>query len=89
VPTGSTRSAPTWSSGRNIGQVAVQTETIQVTGIRCERCVMRLAGVLREHEGLEAANANLVGQVTLSWDDERTSRAALLEAMARGGFREA
>jgi copper chaperone CopZ len=68
--------------------VAVRTETIQVSGIRCERCVSRLAGVLRDHEGLESANANLMGQVLLSWDDERTSRAALLDAMARGGFRE-
>jgi cation transport ATPase len=65
-----------------------RSETIEVTGIRCERCVMRLAGVLRDHEGLEAANANLMGQVTLSWDDELTSREALLAAMARGGFRE-
>lgn len=49
---------------------------------------MRLAKVLEGHEGLEAAHANLVGQVSLAWDDERTSRDALLEAMARGGFRE-
>jgi copper chaperone CopZ len=68
--------------------VATVTETIQVTGIRCERCVMRLAGVLKEHRGLEGANANLMGQVTITWDDEQTSRGALLEAMARGGFRE-
>jgi cation transport ATPase len=68
--------------------VAVRTETLQVTGIRCERCVHRLAGVLRDHDGLEHANANLVGQVVLSWDDERTSREALLAALARGGFRE-
>ncbi len=66
----------------------VLTETIYVSGIRCERCVMRLAKMLEAHEGLEAANANLMGQVTMTWDDERTSRAALLEAMARGGFRE-
>jgi cation transport ATPase len=69
--------------------VALQSETLQVTGIRCERCVQRLAGVLRGHEGLEQANANLVGQVALTWDDERTSREALLAALARGGFREA
>jgi copper chaperone CopZ len=68
--------------------VAVVTETIQVSGIRCERCVMRLAGVLEGHEGLEAANATLMGQVSLSWDDETTTREALLETMARGGFRE-
>jgi copper chaperone CopZ len=63
-------------------------ETIQVSGIRCERCVMRLAKMLEGHEGLEAANANLVGEVSLTWDDEHTSRQALLDAMARGGFRE-
>ena len=64
------------------------TETIQVTGIRCERCVMRLAKVLEGTDGLESANATLMGQVQLVYDDERTSRAALLELMARGGFRE-
>jgi hypothetical protein len=69
--------------------MALQTETMQVTGIRCERCVGRLAGVLRGHEGLEAANANLMGQVTLSWDDEKTDRDALVAALARGGFRPA
>jgi copper chaperone CopZ len=69
--------------------MALQTETMQVSGIRCERCVGRLAGVLRGHDGLEAANANLMGQVTLSWDDEKTDRDALIAAMARGGFRPA
>ena len=67
--------------------MATQTETLQVTGIRCERCVTRLAGVLTGHEGLEAANATLMGEVTLAWDDERTSRDDLLAALARGGFR--
>ena len=64
------------------------TETLQVSGIRCERCVNRLAGALIGLEGLEAANANLMGQVTLAWDDRRTTREALLEAMAQAGFRE-
>jgi copper chaperone CopZ len=68
--------------------MATRSETIQVSGIRCERCVDRLAAVLRGHEGLEAANANLVGQVALSWDDALTTREQLLEAMARAGFRE-
>jgi copper chaperone CopZ len=64
------------------------TDTIQVNGIRCERCVGRLAAALRDHYGLEAANANLMGQVRLSYDDERTTRDALVERLARGGFRE-
>ena len=63
------------------------TETIQVSGVRCERCVLRLGAALKGHDGLEAANANLLGEVTLTWDDERTSRDALVEAMAKAGFR--
>jgi copper chaperone CopZ len=65
----------------------LRQETVQVSGIRCERCVNRLAGALRGHDGLEFANANLMGQVTLAWDDERTDREALLAAMAAAGFR--
>jgi copper chaperone CopZ len=67
--------------------MATQQDTIQVSGIRCERCVGRLAGALRGHEGLEFANANLMGQVQLEWDDERTDREAILAAMAKAGFR--
>jgi copper chaperone CopZ len=68
--------------------VATVTDTIQVSGIRCERCVMRLAKTLEGVDGLESANANLMGQVMLSWDDERLTRDALIDQMARGGFRE-
>ena len=68
--------------------MAVVTDTIQVSGIRCERCVMRLAKTLEGAAGLEFANANLMGVVQLSYDDERTTRDALVEKMARGGFRE-
>jgi copper chaperone CopZ len=68
--------------------MAVVSETIRVSGIRCERCVMRLAQALEGAEGLESANANLMGQVLLSYDDERTTRDALVDRLARGGFRE-
>jgi len=66
----------------------IQTDTIQVSGIRCERCVNRLRAALTGHDGLEFASANLMGQVMLQWDDERTSREALVEAMAGAGFRQ-
>ena len=66
--------------------MALQTDTIQVTGVRCERCVMRLGSSLQGLDGLEAANANLMGQVTLAWDDERLARKDILEALVRGGF---
>ncbi|MGH2972202.1 MAG: heavy-metal-associated domain-containing protein [Gaiellaceae bacterium] len=68
--------------------MATQTETLQVTGIRCERCVARLGAALTGHPGLEAANANLMGQVTLSWNDEQTSRDAIVAALGKAGFRE-
>jgi copper chaperone CopZ len=68
--------------------MTVVSEIIQVSGIRCEKCVMRLAKTLEGTEGLESANANLMGQVLLSYDDVRTTRDALVETMARGGFRE-
>lgn len=68
--------------------MAIVNDTIQVSGIRCERCVMRLAKTLEGTDGLEFANANLMGQVQLSWDDDVVSRDALVDTMARGGFRE-
>ena len=68
--------------------MATRTETLQVSGIRCERCVARLAAALTGHEGIEGANANLMGQVTLSWNDEQTSRDAILAALGKAGFRE-
>jgi copper chaperone CopZ len=68
--------------------MATVTEIFQVRGIRCERCMARLGHVLKGHEGLESANATLAGDVTLVYDDEQTSREALVGALARGGFRE-
>jgi copper chaperone CopZ len=68
--------------------MATVHETIQVEGVRCERCVMRLGKVLEGHDGLESANATLMGDVMLVFDDSRTTRDALLADMARGGFRE-
>jgi hypothetical protein len=49
---------------------------------------MRLAHALEGHEGLESANANLMGQVTFAWDDEQTSRDAILERLRKSGFPE-
>jgi copper chaperone CopZ len=60
---------------------------MQVSGIGCERCVMRLGKALEGIDGLEGANATLMGQVSLSWDDERVARDELLARMANAGFR--
>jgi copper chaperone CopZ len=60
---------------------------MHVTGIRCERCVLRLGGALGGLDGLESAHANLLGEVTLSWDDERVEREEIVAALDRAGFR--
>ena len=68
--------------------MAVLNETFEVTGIRCERCVNRLAAALKGQDGIEFATANLMGQVTLHWDDELTSRERLVAALDGAGFRQ-
>ncbi len=59
-----------------------------MTGVRCERCVLRLGKTLETHDGIESANATLMGRVSLVFDDTLTTRVAIVETLARGGFRE-
>jgi copper chaperone CopZ len=66
--------------------VAIRSETIQVGGVRCEQCVLRLGAALEPLQGIESANANLLGQLTISWDEERLPREELLAAISRAGF---
>ena len=68
--------------------MASATDTLHVSGIRCERCVMRLATALEGQAGLEGAYASLMGEVTLTWDDEQTSRETLVRTLAGAGFHE-
>jgi len=68
--------------------MATVTDTFLVSGIRCERCVLRLAGALENEPGLTAAHANLMGEVTLTWDDDVTSREALAQVLSTSGFHE-
>jgi copper chaperone CopZ len=67
----------------------IHSETLRVSGIRCERCVLRLGGALEGLEGLESAHASLLGEVTLAWDDERVEREQIVAALERAGFRPA
>jgi copper chaperone CopZ len=67
--------------------MALASETLDMAGIRCERCVMRLGTALRGLDGIESATANLMGEVSLAWDDTRVDRDTILAALARAGFR--
>jgi copper chaperone CopZ len=66
--------------------VTVRSETLQVSGVRCERCVLRLGSALQKLDGIESASANLMGQVTLAWDEERLPRDQIVAALAKAGF---
>ena len=68
--------------------MASVTDTFLVSGIRCERCVLRLAGALEDQTGLASARANLMGEVTLTWDDDLTTREALARVLSESGFHE-
>jgi hypothetical protein len=48
---------------------------------------MRLGAALKGVDGIESANANLMGQVSFSWNDEQVDRETILSALARAGFR--
>ena len=69
-PTSSSRSAArrasalcaAWSRSRTIEAWPCRPTPSRSTGIRCERCVMRLGAALEGLDGLEAANANLMGR---------------------------
>jgi copper chaperone CopZ len=68
--------------------MASVTDTFLVSGIRCERCVLRLANALEGQPGLDSAHANLMGEVTLTWDDGLTTREALAGVLSASGFHE-
>jgi copper chaperone CopZ len=61
------------------------TETLEVAGVRCERCVRALATALGGVEGLAGASANLMGEVTIAYDSADV-RAAAVAAIEGAGF---
>jgi copper chaperone CopZ len=65
--------------------MATVTETIEVEGIRCERCVQKLAIALGGVEGLAGASANLMGDVTIAYDTPEV-RSAAVAAIEAAGF---
>ena len=48
---------------------------------------MRLGGVLQRLDGIESANASLMGQVDLAYDDALVDRQSILGALEASGFR--
>jgi copper chaperone CopZ len=64
--------------------MTVVTETLEVEGIRCERCVQAIATALRGVDGLAGASANLMGEVTLAYETPEVRQAAVTAIEAAG-----
>jgi hypothetical protein len=47
---------------------------------------MRLGSALQTLDGIEFANANLMGQVMLSWDEKKLPREEIVAALRGAGF---
>ncbi len=45
-------------------------EVIEVEGVHCPRCIEKIAAALQGVEGLAGADANLMGEITVQFDDD-------------------
>ena len=72
----------------SIVHVSTVTETLHVSGVRCERCAGRPAVAVRGDGAREGADATRLAEVTRAGDHARTSRDEILSALARAGFHE-
>ena len=43
-------------------------EVFEVEGVRCPRCIEKIAAALAAVEGLQAADANLMGEISVRLD---------------------
>ena len=65
----------------------VKTETIKVSGWKCDSCPPKTAAKLKTLNGVESATANREkGEVVVKYDDAKAKRADLEKAVADSGF---
>jgi copper chaperone CopZ len=60
-------------------------EVYEVEGVHCPRCIAKIAGVLQDVEGLLAADANLMGEISVRLDGP-AARERVHAALAGIGF---
>jgi copper chaperone CopZ len=66
---------------------ATKTETIKVTGWKCDKCPGKTAAKLKAVTGVESASADREkGHVVVKYDDSKTNHANLEKAIADSGF---
>jgi copper chaperone CopZ len=66
---------------------AAKTETIKVSGWKCEKCPGKTEAKLKAVNGVESASADREkGQVVVKYDDSKAKHADLEKAIADSGF---
>ena len=66
---------------------AAKTETIKVSGWKCEKCPAKTEAKLKQLNGVESASADREkSQVVVKYDDSKVKAADLDKAVADSGF---
>jgi copper chaperone CopZ len=64
-----------------------KTETLKVSGWKCEKCPAKTEAKLKAVNGVQSASADREkGQVTVKYDDSKAKHADLEKAVADSGF---
>ena len=60
-------------------------EVYEVEGVHCPRCIEKIAAALADIDGLLAADANLMGEISVRLDGPE-ARTRVHDALAGAGF---
>ena len=64
-----------------------KTDTIKVSGWKCDKCPSKTEAKLKQVDGVESASADREkGQVVVKYDDSKAKRVDLEKAVADSGF---
>jgi copper chaperone CopZ len=63
----------------------VIAEVFEVEGVHCPRCIEKIAAALTDLDGLQAANANLMGEISVQLDGP-AAHDRVLAALEGAGF---
>lgn len=66
---------------------AQKTETIKVSGWKCDKCPPKTAAKVKAVDGVQSASVDRAkGELTVTYDDSKAKRADLEKAVAASGF---
>lgn len=65
--------------------MALQTQTLHITGMSCSHCVRGVQEALARLDGVEVENVE-IGTAQVRYDDSRTTQADLAKALEEEGY---